>query len=267
MLDVQPGHREVLHVGGREARADADRGGADEAVGLMQRRAAVGVLASPAPCEHAFADSERRDTQPVEESSYEPLLVGAHPAPDLLDGDGAHPRLGADAAKASNSSGRGPTSERVDEHRRVEQQARHSAGPTGVTASLRPHPLGRVVVPGVSGVSKRAERAFYLVPSPLVLESSPDQSRDERAALAVAHPGVELGDELVVQGNVQSHVLMLAHIGRSAGGARQRSLLQLDSDSLLGTMRGDSGKLHWTIPEPALHACELGAPWLELQCC
>lgn len=75
--------------------------------------------------------------------------------------------------------------------------------------------------------------------------------------------------ELVLEGDRIRH-LLLGHpdpIQRDPVGAGQRSLLQLDSDSLLGTMWGDSGKLHWTIPEPALHACELGATWLELQCC
>lgn len=75
--------------------------------------------------------------------------------------------------------------------------------------------------------------------------------------------------ELVLEGDRIRH-LLLGHpdpIQRDPVGAGQRSLLQLDSDPLLGTMWGDSGKLHWTIPEAALHAREFGATWLELQCC
>ena len=75
--------------------------------------------------------------------------------------------------------------------------------------------------------------------------------------------------ELVLEGDRVRH-LLLGHpdpIQSDPVGAGQRSLLQLDSDALLGTMWGDTGKLHWTIPEAALRAREFGATWLELQCC
>jgi uncharacterized protein YwqG len=45
------------------------------------------------------------------------------------------------------------------------------------------------------------------------------------------------------------------------------SLLQLDPDPFLGTMWGDSGKLHFTITETALARLDFSGVWLELQCC
>ena len=75
--------------------------------------------------------------------------------------------------------------------------------------------------------------------------------------------------ELVLEGDRIRH-LLLGHpdpIQWDPVGAGCRSLLQLDSDPLLGTAWGDSGKLHWTIPEAALASHEFGATWLDLQCC
>lgn len=199
MFDVQLGHRKVGDVGRRQRGADADGSGPDQAVGLMQRHAFLGVLPSPAACEYPFADSEWRDAQPVEESPHDGLLVVTHPAPDLLDGESAHPRLGTNATQPGETSGRGSASERVDENRRVEQQARHSAGAARVAASLRSHPLGRVVIPDVPGVSDGPERRFDVVPSPLVVQAPPDQRRDEGTALTGPDASVELGDQRIVQ--------------------------------------------------------------------
>ena len=55
------------------------------------------------------------------------------------------------------------------------------------------------------------ERCLDIVPPPLIVKSPANQLRDERAAAPVARPLIELGNELVVNGDVQSHVPRLAH--------------------------------------------------------
>ena len=108
MLDVQARHRKVVDVRSRQARADADGGRGDQTVGLMQRDATLGMVPSPCTSEDAFGDAEWRDAQPVEETSHDGLLARSHATPDLLDGDGTHPGLGADSPQAGDSGSRWP---------------------------------------------------------------------------------------------------------------------------------------------------------------
>lgn len=75
--------------------------------------------------------------------------------------------------------------------------------------------------------------------------------------------------ELVLGGDRIRH-LLLGHpdpIQRDPVGRGSVSLLQLDTDPLLGTSWGDSGKLHWTIGAVALAERRFDTTWLELQCC
>ena len=83
---------------------------------------------------------------------------------------------------------------------------------------LASHPLRRVVVPVVAGVGDAAERRFDVIPAPFVGESPLDQLSDEGAALPGTGAPIELGHEIVVQGDVQPHVPNLAHtrLGRNA---------------------------------------------------
>jgi hypothetical protein len=60
-------------------------------------------------------------------------------------------------------------------------------------------------------VGKLPERAFDVVPAPLVFETTPNQFGDERTAPPRARSLVEFGDQIVVQSYVQTHVLNLAH--------------------------------------------------------
>lgn len=118
-----------------------------------------------------------------------------------------------------------------------------------------PHPKGLVpelVLPAVSASCQHAV-TFPGTCSDLAAISDDDE---------------DLYRELVLGGDRIRH-LLLGHpdpIQRDPVGDGWRSLLQLDSDPLLGTMWGDTGKLHWTIPEGALAARRFDTVGLELQC-
>lgn len=80
----------------------------------------------------------------------------------------------------------------------------------------------------------------------------------------------ELLYRTLVVGDDRIRHLLFGHpdpIQRDPVGRGSVSLLQLDSDPLLGTMWGDSGKLHFTIREDALEHGDLDGVWLQLQCC
>ncbi len=86
-----------------------------------------------------------------------------------------------------------------------------STGPAAVATPLRADPGRGIGIPVVARIGELAERGFDLVPASLVFQPPPDELTDERAPSARADTSVELCDELVVQGYVQTHVLTLAH--------------------------------------------------------
>ena len=86
-------HREVGGIASREDSADAHGRRCDQAVGLVQRDAALCVGATPGAGSLAFGHAKRSTPQPAEQLPNDRLLAEQHAAPDLLDGDGAHPRF------------------------------------------------------------------------------------------------------------------------------------------------------------------------------
>ena len=82
------------------------------------------------------------------------------------------------------------------------------ATPVGALAA---NPFTGIVIPFVALVGDSPERCLDIVPSPLVIESAPNQLCDECAASPAPSPPVEFGNELVVNSNVQSHVPTIAH--------------------------------------------------------
>ena len=72
-------------------------------------------------------------------------------------------------------------------------------------------PFTGIVIPFVALVGDGPERCLDIVPSPLVIESAANQLCDECAASPASSPLVEFGNELVINGYVQSHVLTIAH--------------------------------------------------------
>jgi len=82
------------------------------------------------------------------------------------------------------------------------------ATPIGALAA---DPLSGIVIPFVALIGDRPERCLDIVPSPLVIESAANQFCDECAAPPASNPPVKSGNEHVIDGNVQSHVLSIAH--------------------------------------------------------
>ena len=87
------------------------------------------------------------------------------------------------------------------------------AGRRPIASPLTPHPFGWVVIPVVAGVGDSAERCFEVVPSPLVVETPPNQLSDEDASFSATGTPVDLGHQIVVQGDVQPHRSNLAQAG------------------------------------------------------
>ena len=72
-------------------------------------------------------------------------------------------------------------------------------------------PCAGIVIPFVALVGDCPKSCFDVVPALLVLDPATDQHRDEGAASPASHASIELGNELVVNRNVQSHVSTIAH--------------------------------------------------------
>lgn len=68
--------------------------------------------------------------------------------------------------------------------------------------TLATDPIARIIVPFVTLVGDSSERSLDIIPSPLIIESATNQLCDERATSPAPSPLVELGDELVLHGNV-----------------------------------------------------------------
>ena len=80
---------------------------------------------------------------------------------------------------------------------------RPARGLLGV-APLAAHPAGRVVVPRVAAIRDAAECRLDQLPALLVLERLADGAGYERAPASSADPGVEVPDELLVEGDAEA---------------------------------------------------------------
>ena len=96
---------------------------------------------------------------------------------------------------------------RTVESSRTLATSAHST-PVGALAA---DPFTGIVIPFVALVGDSPERCLDIVPSPLVIESAANHLCDECAASPASSPPVEFGNELVINGNVQSHVPTIAH--------------------------------------------------------
>jgi hypothetical protein len=75
-------------------------------------------------------------------------------------------------------------------------------GSTPVTASLRPDPGSRILVPIVTAVCDGAEARLNVVPSLFVLEATTDDLGHKSASSPLPRSSVEFGDEIVLEPNV-----------------------------------------------------------------
>ena len=92
----------------------------------------------------------------------------------------------------------------------VSRTIRATSALTGAIATLLAHPGSRVVVPLV-GLGQYAHGRGKVIPPPLLGECGLHSRHDECAALPRADPAVELGHDIVVECQVQSHGPTLAH--------------------------------------------------------
>ena len=103
----------------------------------------------------------------------------------------------------------------VREVRRSEPSSPRAAGPLPGTArvvtTLSAHPPGGVIVPFVPGVGESAKCRLDVLLPPLVLQTATNEFSDEGTALTRTDTAIQIGHEVVVERNVQSHVPMLAH--------------------------------------------------------
>jgi hypothetical protein len=86
-----------------------------------------------------------------------------------------------------------------------------STSATLVTVPLRAHPCGRIGVPIVLGVGQASEGGLNVVPPLFVVQSPPDELGNERAPATRTDSSAQLGDKLVIEHYVHTHVLTLAH--------------------------------------------------------
>ena len=183
----------------------------------MERDTAPCILPAPSSCSDAFGDTERRQSQTLEEPPGHRLLAGPQAPPDLLDGKGTDPRFGTEPPKTGESGGCLPAPKGIDEDGRIKEEAGHaSARPAVVTPALRAHPASRVVVPLVAPIRQLPQGSLDVVPAALVLETAADQLGDERTPAPGTHTPIQLGDQIVLQRYVQTHVPRFAHkrVGR-----------------------------------------------------
>lgn len=71
-----------------------------------------------------------------------------------------------------------------------------------LVGTLAADPFAGIDVPFVTLVWDGPKSSLDIVPSPLVIESAANQLCDECATLPASGPLVELGNELVIHGNV-----------------------------------------------------------------
>ncbi len=136
VLDIEFRHREIGNVRRGQRRGDPDGRGCDQAVSLVEGDPALGELTTPAACTLRFGGAERRQPESPNQATSGRFLLRPKTTPDLLDRDGRYPRLDTDASESLDATGGGPSSECVDQHRRVEQQPGH-AQPTRRGSPLR----------------------------------------------------------------------------------------------------------------------------------
>jgi hypothetical protein len=125
VFDHHFGHREIVHIGRREGRADASRGGSDQAVRLVKCHAAFSELTAPCSRSDALSQAKRSEPQAVEEAAYRRLLRGAQPPPDLLQRDHTDPRFGPCPTQSDDPFRHGFAPKCIDQNGRIEYQSAH----------------------------------------------------------------------------------------------------------------------------------------------
>jgi hypothetical protein len=138
-------HREVINVGSRQRSANADSRRSDQAVSLMQCRAAVGKLTSPRPGPDALSQPQGSKPQAVEEAPHRRLLGWTDSPRDLLDRDDTNPRLDARSAQPGDPRRRGPTAKCIYQGRGIEEESAQLSrrGARRSYVALGPMPPGR----------------------------------------------------------------------------------------------------------------------------
>lgn len=77
--------------------------------------------------------------------------------------------------------------------------------------TLAAHPGSRIRIPLMSSIGNSAKGGLDIGPAAFIFETPADQLCNEGAPPPRPGPAVELGNEFIIQGYVQTHVRTLAH--------------------------------------------------------
>jgi hypothetical protein len=143
MLDVELGHGEVLWVAGGQAGLDGDGGRGYQAVALAERDAPARMVTTPASRALTLPASEWSEMKSLEKADRRRLVARARAAQDLLDVHSAYPWRLTFSVQVSHPLARGPSSQHIDQHCRVEQQ-QALPDTRGIAAALRRDPSGGI---------------------------------------------------------------------------------------------------------------------------
>ena len=212
MLDRDVAHREIPRIAGCEPAAKRERSGSYEAVRLRECAATARELAPPVTSLPAFFIPQRCDSKPGKKCASRPMLALPESPNRLLNVHGAGVRSVSSTAQGVQAPARlGTAAEEVDEDRRVEENRRQLPDTALIGAPLLANPSGGILVPLVTGVGNSAHGRFEQLPAVIVVQRLLDRARDVRAPAASADAPVELADEIVAEGYVQSHGHTLTH--------------------------------------------------------
>ena len=124
MLNFHLPHREVLGIASRERHTERRGHRSDQAVRLRQLRARRRVIAPPIAGLDAFGAADRRDAQPVEETTRRSAFGIAQTTMDLLDANRRREwHISVLTERCKSLDGSPPAAQHIDQDRGVEQDA------------------------------------------------------------------------------------------------------------------------------------------------
>jgi hypothetical protein len=212
VFDGELTHREVPRVTGCEAASDRQCGGRYETVGLRKGSTASSVFAPPVTCTPTLGRTKRRYAQTVEQRTRWTRFAWLEPPNGLFDVDCADVRRVVRGAQGRQPPQRtDATAQQVDDDGRVQQDRSQLPDTAFVRPPLLVHPSGGIVVPLVAAVRDAAERRLDQFPAVIVVERPLHRGCDVSAATTSPDAPIQLVDETLFEGNVQTHGHNVTH--------------------------------------------------------